>query len=902
MCALARAATDFHDDPPVTNPDVGAISAGGRVMLDVLANDYDPDGHPLELPNSYDAGDCSIHIQTNVDQTVLIEALDDFSAPCSFTYYARSTNLVSQPTTVQLYEIAKVFTALVFDENNIPYAHQSQLRFNPVSAGDPSPQRVLNVYNHTASDLNIAFDLAGLSPAFDWASTDASAPDYSVVLAPEGSAVFNINLDTASPGEFSGVLKFSHDALLFPTPYEINLHAIVEEAVCEREAFTNVSVPGVIQVEHYDRNLGGSGQDCAYIDFTTGNIAAEPRFRIDEDVDARQFGNGVIAVTELQNGEQLRYGIDHLSAGLYRIEVRYSSNSNNEQPLQLELLLGEAGSQGQWSFVLPTTNSGNSSVFTREVMHEQLIDSAGPTELTINIGPGSANVDAVEFVQVVEAADFPQAEADSIVVNPDRVGQDNAIDITKAFLLSNDNYPTGWQHPIAQIVLENAPAYVTLSEDGHAVTVQDINWSGNREVFQYRVTVGALVSDPVWVSVNADRSAQVVVAQDDEMNVPAQLRPPLNGNAPIGTFGFGRLAMITNDHSDNNSSLQVHFCALNTNCETEQGGTVSRDSDSVGAFLYTPSSSGGTDRIQYTVSDGFGEDTAEVEFHVYPVPVAYGDGPFQLYNGTPFYIHVDELLSNDFVAFQPASLDVESLTLNGPGVVTFDEDAEHVVITAQSGALSELRYRVNDGLGQQSLEATVSLLVQGRPPVVPTLTETILTAVETEVSYLLDPIAHATDPDSDPLTLLNVNGARLGAVAIEDNKIRYNVPAGISGTEELRIQVSDGEFVVDATMFINLQLVRPPEANPDSLRISGANRPIALVFDHLLRNDNGESLRIAHVDSLDPNIQEITVRPVLGYIEIRLRPGYSGPIQFTYSVVDAVGQSSSPADVSVLIF
>ncbi|MFA5621374.1 MAG: Ig-like domain-containing protein, partial [Thermovirgaceae bacterium] len=69
--------------PPVANPDTAETDEDIPVIIDVLANDTDPDGHPLEVVSA-SAGNGTVVI--NSDGTVTYTPNEDYHGTDSFTY------------------------------------------------------------------------------------------------------------------------------------------------------------------------------------------------------------------------------------------------------------------------------------------------------------------------------------------------------------------------------------------------------------------------------------------------------------------------------------------------------------------------------------------------------------------------------------------------------------------------------------------------------------------------------------------------------------------------------------------------------------------------------------------------------------------------------------------------
>lgn len=121
-----------------------------------------------------------------------------------------------------------------------------------------------------------------------------------------------------------------------------------------QEAFAVHNIPGILQAEDYD--IGG--QSIAYNDNSSGN---EGNVYRNDDVDiiaTNDLGNG-FAVTSIENGEWLEYGIRTASSGVYDIVFRVSSNQQSAKSINASINTTDlgtidvpnTGSNDNWQFV-----------------------------------------------------------------------------------------------------------------------------------------------------------------------------------------------------------------------------------------------------------------------------------------------------------------------------------------------------------------------------------------------------------------------------------------------------------------------------------------------------------------------------------------------------------------------
>jgi hypothetical protein len=156
-------------------------------------------------------------------------------------------------------------------------------------------------------------------------------------------------------------------------------------------------------------------------------------------------------------------------------------------------------------------------------------------------------------------------------------------------------------------------------------------------------------------------------------------------------------------------------------------------------------------------------------------------------------------------------------------------------------------------------------------------------------------LANDTDPESDPLVLLEVGEAASGTVAIDTGgRVRYEPDPGFSGVDELEYTVGDG-FDGEATARVTVEVApatapnRPPVAVDDR---AGAVAGVAVRVP-VLTNDfdpDAEELRIVSVQSVGG-----APATVVGGRSLNIVPGASvaGPLLFGYTVEDSRGARAS---------
>ncbi len=315
------------------------------------------------------------------------------------------------------------------------------------------------------------------------------------------------------------------------------------------------------------------------------------------------------------------------------------------------------------------------------------------------------------------------------------------------------------------------------------------------------------IDDPAWLqralrnSIRHKRTVDTYRYQTEEVDVelgPRQIintLPSASDDAAQTFFDTPvTVNVLANDSDPDGDPLSVVDTTLPAN------GTVSVGGD--GSITYTPMSGfSGEDSFVYTIEDSNGaQATATVTITVLEIPpIEANDDSAETDRGQPVTIDV---LANDtgddleVVAIdQP---DNGTVADNGDGTVTFTP-ASGFVGTAQFG------YTIEDSFDQQAT-ASVTVTVnmgENNPPIA--VDDFATTQKNTAV--IIDVLANDSDPDGDPLTIIEVPAKTpMGTAEItEDGQILYNPMPGWWGGDSFEYTISDG-FGGTATATVTLDV------------------------------------------------------------------------------------------------
>jgi Tol biopolymer transport system component len=180
-----------------------------------------------------------------------------------------------------------------------------------------------------------------------------------------------------------------------------------------------------------------------------------------------------------------------------------------------------------------------------------------------------------------------------------------------------------------------------------------------------------------------------------------------------------------------------------------------------------------------------------------------------------------------------------------------------------------------------------------RPP--DAMDDSSTTLQETPVD--IDVLANDTDPDGDPLSIIELTQPGDGTVSFNaDDTVNYAPALGFHGTDTFTYTVSDGQGGTDtATVTVTVEPLPPtgPEAKDDTAS-TVAGTPVTI---EVLTNDTGEGLSVTDVTDPPNGTAEINPDNTITYIS---DPGFSGLDTFDYTVTDSSGATDT-ATVNVTV-
>jgi large repetitive protein len=345
------------------------------------------------------------------------------------------------------------------------------------------------------------------------------------------------------------------------------------------------------------------------------------------------------------------------------------------------------------------------------------------------------------------------------------------------------------------------------------------------------------------------------------------------------------IAVLANDNDPDGDPLTV------TTASAANGTVVVNPN---GTITYTPNANfNGTDTITYTISDGNGgRSTATVTVTVAPVndpPVAKPDTA-ATNEDTPVRIPVlanDTDVDGNPLTVTAASAPNGTVVINSDGTVTYTPNANF-------NGTDTITYTISDGQGGFSTTTvTVTVNPVNDPPVA--VNDTGTTPEDTPVTLTV--LANDTDVDGDKLTVTGATATNGTVTVNPDGTITFTPNPNFNGTAVVTYTISDGKGGTStATATITVAPVNDPPVAVNDLAATTEDTPIRIP---VLANDtdvDGNPLTVTAASA--PN-GTVVINPD-GSVTYTPKANFNGTDTITYTISDGQGGFST-ATVTVTV-
>ncbi|EEE37053.1 vcbs repeat domain protein [Rhodobacteraceae bacterium KLH11] len=511
---------------------------------------------------------------------------------------------------------------------------------------------------------------------------------------------------------------------------------------------------------------------------------------------------------------------------------------------------------------MQSTDGGDTSTVRMQSLDATGVSLFVAEEQSKNVEVGHTNETAgilalsggLLFAGGATANTAPDAVDDSITV-----AEDGTVLID---ILANDSDADGDVVVITDV--SGATNGTASAEDGQIRYTPNANFHGS-ETLTYTVDDGNGGTDTATVTVTVVPEKDAPIAADD--------------SAYVVEDGTILIDVLVNDSDIDGDALTITSVASALN-----GTAVIED----GQIRYTPNADfNGSETLTYTVDDGNGEtDSAMVTISVAPendAPGAVDDTASLASDGT---ILID-VLAND------GDIDGDTLTISGVtgasnGAAVIENGQIRYTPNAGFSGEETLTYAVEDGNGgADTATVTVTVTSGNEAPVAVDDTANL----DEDGTILIDVLANDSDADGNTLTITEVTGAANGTAVVEAGQIRYTPASGFSGTDTIHYTVSDGAGGT-ASASVAIQVNSAPTGAPivvdDYVTIVSGG---TVLIDALANDSDPEGGQI-YISSVAPTIAK-GIQFVDGKVQYEALDNYTGVVEMDYTVSDFDGNSTT---------
>ncbi|MCV6575942.1 MAG: Ig-like domain-containing protein, partial [Cohaesibacter sp.] len=468
------------------------------------------------------------------------------------------------------------------------------------------------------------------------------------------------------------------------------------------------------------------------------------------------------------------------------VAVDDTATTDEDTKVVIDVLANDSDPDGDdLTIINPMVDAAQGTVIVEDgkIVFTPAADFSGEANIAYTVQDAGGLTDsATVTVTVNPVNDAPVAVDDTATTDED----------TKVIIdvLANDSDPDGDDLTIINPMVDAAQGTVIV-EDGKIVFTPAADFNGEASIaYTVQDTDGLTDSATVKVTINPVNDAPDAVKDKVSTNENTQII----------------IDVLANDTDPDGDDLTIIEANVN-----EAKGSVEIVE---GKIVFTPSANfSGKANIAYSVQDAGGlTDSATVRVKVKAVndaPVAVDDTATTDENAKV----IIDVLAND------SDPDGDALTIVNPMVdaaqgTAIVEDGKIVFTPAAdfSGEAS-IAYTVQDADGLTD-SATVTVTVNPVNDAPDAVDDTATTDEDTKV--VIDVLANDTDPDGDDLTIINpIVDAAQGTVIVEDGKIVFTPAADFSGEASIAYTVQDADGLTDsATVTVT---VNPVNDAPDAV-------------------------------------------------------------------------------------
>ena len=818
------------NDAPAALDDEDETDEDTPVIVDVLANDSDPDGDPLFVEAVSQPAN---GIVVNNGTDVLYTPDANFHGVDTFTYTACDGNGCTMDATV---------TVTVYPVNDPPVAQDDS--------------------GATSEDVPVVIDVL----ANDSDPDGDSLVVQSVTQPAHGAVTFGAGDLTYVPdSDFYGVDTFTYtiadsEGTEATATVTVSVSSVNDPPVAAYDAEeTEEETPVRIDVLANDSDADGDDLDVQTVTQPSHGSVANDGTSVVYTPEPDFHGTDTFSYT-ISDG---RGGTDTATVEVTVRSVNDgpvaqddSGGTDEDVPVTVDVLANDSDPDGDDLVIDSVTQPSNGSAVHdgSDVVYTPDPGFNGSDTFTYTISDGNGGTDTATVTISIGAVNDPPTAVD----DADATDEDTPVTVN---VLGNDSDPDGDDLVIQSVT---QPGSGSVANNGSGVVYTPAPNFHGTDTFSYTVSDGNGGTETATVVVTVRSVNDEPVAQDDS--------GATDEDVPV------TIDVLANDSDPDGDDLVIASVTQPSNGSAAIGA---------GGITYTPDPGfNGSDTFTYSISDGNGgSDTAAVTVSVGAVndpPTAVDDARS---TDEDTAVTVD-VLGNDSDP-DGDSLTVLSVSQPSNGSATVAGDSVTYTPDTDFHGVDAFTYTVSDGNGGTDA-ALVTITVE--PTNDPPVAQDDSGATQESVPVSVDVLVNDSDPDGDSLTIESVTQPSSGSAAIDGNSVTYTPAPGFNGSDTFTYTIGDGAGGTStATVVVAVAVVNGPPIALDDVSSTVEDAPVTV---RVLPNDSdpdGDSLSIQSVTQPEHG----TAVPSGTSILYTPSPNYSGPDAFTYTISDGNGGTAT---------
>jgi large repetitive protein len=817
------------NDPPIAQDDVAVTDEDVPAIIDVLANDADPDGDALTVQSVTQPAHGSA---VSDGKTITYSPEADFNGMDTFTYAA--------------------------------------------SDGSISATATVTISVRPINDPPVTADDAVSTPEDTSVSTEVLVNDHD----PDGDTLFLVS----ATQPMHGVVEKRGEAVFYTPDRDFHgidtlTYTVSDSSGATATGTVTITVTPVNDIPVAQDDSASTDEDTLVSIFVLVNDSdPDGDFLIIDSATLPSNGNVINARTsvsyvpnpDFHGIDSFTYTISDNNGGTATATVTVAVAAVNDPPIAqddsaiveedasvaIDVLANDADPDGDALTIQSVTQPANGAVVRdgTAVIYTPESDFHGVDAFTYTVSDSRGGIATASVTLAVTAVNDPPIAQDDSTATEEDVSV--SIDV-----LANDSDPDGDALAVQSVI---QPTHGAVSHDGRVIVYTPAPAFHGIDSFTYTVSDGngATATATVTVAVAAVNDAPI--ARDDAAAT--------DEDTPVA------IDVLANDSDPNGDVLRIQSVTQPAH------GSVVKDGTTV---VYTPASGfHGIDSFTYTVSDGNGaRATATATIAIAPVnhpPVAQDDSA-----ATDEDVAVTiNVLAND------SDPDGDPLVIHSvtePGHGTLVNDAWAVIYTPNPDfyGVDAFNYTASDSHGGlTTATVTVAVAAVNDPPIAQDDETTTLE----DHAAVIDVLANDSDPDGDAIAIESITQPAHGTAVSASMSILYTPRPDYAGTDSFTYTVADRRGGrATARVAVNVLPVNDPPVAQDDVATTQEGSDVTVPVLSNDRDPDGDALR---VESVTQPLHGRVINNSLTVV-YQSQAGFSGTDTFTYIVSDGRGGTSS---------